>query len=167
MILRLVWLALQPVSSFPRPTFMGTAPLKVDRRPPLSIALQVLALKAAQPGSSCIFTGRSGLIWRGYARPTSASEQYKISIAYTLGHYPKTKVLSPGLKRREGKPIPHMYKQGSLCLFNPNKFEWNPNQRLSDSILPLACLWLYFYEIWLATGEWKGGGDHPSPRENS
>jgi hypothetical protein len=56
-----------------------------------------------------------------------------------------------------------MYQQESLCLFNPEKREWNPEQRLGDTILPWACIWLYFYEIWLATGDWKGGGDHPIP----
>jgi hypothetical protein len=26
-------------------------------------------------------------------------------------------------------------------------------------------LWLFFYESWLVTGEWQGGGVRPSPRE--
>jgi hypothetical protein len=102
-------------------------------------------------------------VWKGRAQPTPASENYEISIAYTLGHYPRTTVLSPSLQKRDAQPIPHMYRQESLCLFNPNKEEWNPHLRLSDTILPLACLWLYFYESWLATGEWNGGGDHPAP----
>jgi len=25
-------------------------------------------------------------------------------------------------------------------------------------------LWLFYYEIWLATGEWCGGGVHPEKR---
>jgi hypothetical protein len=96
-------------------------------------------------------------------RPTTASQEYAICVTYTLGHYPQVVVLSPELEQREGKLIPHMYQQKSLCLFNPNKREWNHHQRISETILPLTCLWLYFYEHWLATGEWKGGGDHPSP----
>jgi len=142
---------------------MGIRPFHFSRRPPLSIVLQALGLKSAQPGSSSSFTGRSGLVWKGRARPTTSSSEYEICIAYTLGRYPETTVLTPELQQRDGKLIPHMYQQKSLCLFNPNKCEWNPHQRLSESILPLACLWLYFYEMWLATGEWKGGGDHPAP----
>ncbi|MGH8092034.1 MAG: hypothetical protein ACREIF_00990 [Chthoniobacterales bacterium] len=30
--------------------------------------------------------------------------------------------------------------------------------RLADTIVPWTSRWLYFYEIWLATGEWMGGG---------
>src|SRR3954464_10099674 len=91
------------------------------RRPPLSIVLQARGLQKAQPGSAFRFTGRSGLVWKGHAQPTPASEDYEISIAYTLGHYPRTTVVSPSLQKREGQPIPHMYQQETLCLFNPNK----------------------------------------------
>ncbi|HYM07249.1 MAG TPA: hypothetical protein VE377_25720 [Candidatus Dormibacteraeota bacterium] len=30
--------------------------------------------------------------------------------------------------------------------------------RLSHSIIPWLALWLMFYEMWRATGEWYGGG---------
>jgi hypothetical protein len=29
---------------------------------------------------------------------------------------------------------------------------------LADSIVPWASEWLFFYEFWLVTGEWDGGG---------
>jgi hypothetical protein len=141
---------------------MGTRQFSFNRRPPLSIVHQALGLVSAQPSSSYIFTGRSGLVWKGRAQPTRASEHYQLRIAYTLGHYPETTVLAPKLQCRDEKPVPHLYKEGTLCLFNPNKDEWNSRQKLSETVLPWACLWLYFYEIWLATGEWKGGGDHPA-----
>jgi len=131
--------------------------------PPLSIAIQAHCLHIAQPSSTCRFTGRSGLVWRGGARPTPLSEEYRLQINYDLGFLPKTKVLEPELRRRGEEKIPHMYNQETLCLFNPDKREWNDQMRISNTILPLACLWLYFYEVWLATGEWHGGGDHPDP----
>jgi len=37
---------------------------------------------------------------------------------------------------------------------------------LADTILPWASLWFFYYEIWLATGEWVGGGEHPGDRED-
>lgn len=138
----------------------------VRSSPPLSIALQARFLQAAQPGSSYRFTGRSGLIWRGSLRPTPLSEQYKLRVSYTLGHYPETTVLEPKLKSRGNELIPHMYEQTTLCLFNPHKGEWTPHMRLSETILPLASLWLYFYDIWFATGGWEGGGDHPQSRRD-
>ena len=32
---------------------------------------------------------------------------------------------------------------------------------IADTILPWTSLWLYFYELWHATGQWLGGGEHP------
>jgi hypothetical protein len=35
---------------------------------------------------------------------------------------------------------------------------------LADTILPWAVEWLAYYEIWLATGVWYGGGEWPPRR---
>jgi hypothetical protein len=137
------------------------------RQPPISIAVQAHCLRMAQPESTVRFTGRSGLVWRGRAQPTALSDVYRLQIAYDLGDLPRTKVLDTQLKRREDQQIPHMYGQESLCLFNPQKCEWNARMQIASTVLPLACLWLYFYEIWLVTGEWHGGGDHPEPAASS
>lgn len=131
------------------------------RRPPLSIAIQAHGLVAAQPQSRSSFTGRGGLVWRGSARPTPLSEEYRIQIRYRVTDWPETKVLSPALQQRGGELIPHMYRQEALCLFNPGKGEWDGHMKLASTILPWCCLWLYFYEVWFVTGQWHGGGDHP------
>jgi hypothetical protein len=54
-----------------------------------------------------------------------------------------------------------MYCQERLCLFLPGSREWNGDDPIALTILPWASLWLYFYEVWHATGEWLGGGVHP------
>lgn len=46
-----------------------------------------------------------------------------------------------------------------LCLHMP--YEFNHTQLISDTIILWAQEWLYFYEIWLAIGEWRGGGHTP------
>lgn len=132
-----------------------------------SVALQAHALTTAQPDSSCRFTGHEGLFWKGKARPTPLSEVYQLQITYKLGYSPKTKVVEPQLRQRGEERIPHMYAQKTLCLFNPLKREWNDRMLIAKTILPLACLWLYFYEVWLVTGVWNGGGDHPEPPDCS
>lgn len=38
--------------------------------------------------------------------------------------------------------------------------EWKPRMKLADTIVPWAAEWLLHYELWLATGEWGGGGVH-------
>lgn len=57
--------------------------------------------------------------------------------------------------------IPHLYPNGSLCLYYPDYNEWHANDSWADSIIPWTSLWLYFFELWIATGEWLGGGIHP------
>ena len=34
---------------------------------------------------------------------------------------------------------------------------------LSQTIVPWATLWFYFFEDWPVSDEWKGGGKHPNP----
>ena len=36
---------------------------------------------------------------------------------------------------------------------------------IADTIVPWTCEWLIHYEIWLATGEWHGGGEEPNEGE--
>ena len=36
--------------------------------------------------------------------------------------------------------------------------EWNPTMLLSRTIVPWASEWLLFYELWVITGVWLGGG---------
>jgi hypothetical protein len=120
-------------------------------------------LKQAQPGSHSQISGHETFTWNGNVQPTPLNEIYKIRIRYKLGCYPEVIVKEPKLQGRDGQLIPHMYEQKRLCLFNPHKLEWNTRMRIADTILPWTSLWLYYYEIWLATGQWLGGGDHPTP----
>jgi hypothetical protein len=30
--------------------------------------------------------------------------------------------------------------------------------KIATTIIPWLSLWLYYYEVWHATGEWMGGG---------
>lgn len=94
-------------------------------------------------------------------QPSPLSCEYDVEIRYQLPHYPRTKILKPELLRPNGKPIPHMYNQERLCLFHPRWHDWRPTMLIAKSILPWASLWLFYYEVWLATGEWLGGGEHP------
>lgn len=33
--------------------------------------------------------------------------------------------------------------------------------RIDQTVVPWTALWLFYFEDWLASGEWKGGGQHP------
>ena len=106
---------------------------------------------------------RSGtLVATGDLHPSELCAVYTVRVTQCGGGKPEVRVLEPSLKMREGeKSIPHMYGQERLCLFLPGSQEWQPADPIALTIIPWASLWLFFYEVWHATGEWLGGGVHP------
>lgn len=72
-------------------------------------------------------------------------------------------MIEPKIKKyRNGVKVPHLYNDGSLCLFYPKNDEWNYKQLWLETLIPWTSLWLFYYEIWIETGEWLGGGIHPT-----
>jgi hypothetical protein len=70
-------------------------------------------------------------------------------------------VLEPELKDRgPEEPVPHVYPDGSLCLFYPRQGEWDHTMLVAETTISWASLWLYNYEVWRLTGDWIGGGVH-------
>lgn len=95
-------------------------------------------------------------------QPTPLSTKYRIRIQYARDIFPEVSVITPALiKRSEQDKIPHTYPNGHLCLYLPWAKEWTQNMLISETIVPWTSLWLYYYEIWHATGGWLGGGEHP------
>lgn len=117
------------------------------------------------------------LILRDYSRldinmllkiqPNINSKNYIIWLKYeSVQKKPKIYIELNQLYEEKIKGIPHNYgikeiknKQYiELCLFY--KEEWNATMNIADTIIPWTCEWLYFYEIWVITGKWYGGGKH-------
>ncbi len=108
---------------------------------------------------------RSVISWTGELQPSAISKKYIVRIEYTFERRPKVLVLTPRLHRRVPKQrIPHTFSDGSLCLHLHE--DWNPAMFVSDTIVPWASLWLYYYEVWHAIGEWLGGGHEPRIPKN-
>lgn len=133
------------------------------RSPPPTLAQQAWLLKAVQPAST-IRLDRCGnrLTWVGTLQPTIASRTYITRIECMQNRLkPRVLIASPMLVEREGKPIPHLYPDGTLCLWQPAYYEWQPQFWIAKTVLCWASLWLFFYELWHACGEWLGEGEHP------
>lgn len=110
------------------------------------------------------------IVWEGRVRPSDTMDEYRISVSLELnGRFvprPTVFALSPALRTIDGKRCDHLYPDGSLCLYFPPANEWGPHMALARTTVPWASRWLYFYEIWLATGGiWMGGGIHLEPKE--
>ncbi|PKN62640.1 MAG: hypothetical protein CVU57_23445 [Deltaproteobacteria bacterium HGW-Deltaproteobacteria-15] len=108
---------------------------------------------------------RKGFLrWEDTVRPTPLSREYFIRLIYKLGSQPEVFVLEPSLKvLAGGRTIPHLYSQEKekLCLYMPKYREWLPCDQLATTIVPWIFSWLFYFEEWLASDEWKGGGEHP------
>lgn len=104
-------------------------------------------------------------------KPTALSSEYKLKIVYVLGSNPKVYVLEPRplLLAKDCCSLPHVYnsKRQQLCLFYPKAKEWNAGMSIATSVVHWAIEWLFYYEIWLITGTWEGGGIHPRVKKDT
>jgi hypothetical protein len=135
-------------------------------RADLTPAQQFMFLRA---NPICAGTGRqraSGLIWDYRDRPTPLSREYTIRIIFQRGEMPNVLVTNPELSAlSNGRPMPHVYHDPlRLCLTLPGTREWTGTMRIDQTFVPWATTWLFYFEDWLISDKWKGGGKHPDPR---
>lgn len=102
-------------------------------------------------------------IWEGYFQPIGACAKYLVRIEALSGKRPVVRVIDPPLKITPEQYLEtHCFGDGSLCLHLRD--QWTPDMKVADTIVRWIPLWLMYYEYWLATGKWHGGGQHPGKR---
>jgi len=130
----------------------------------ISLIHQAGALLSYFPDSELTRKGEDELIWVGMITPTPLSGTYKVKLQYKRGAFIHVFVLEPKLKLPDGATtLPHVYStpRQQLCLYYPKDNEWHTGMFYVKSLIPWTSEWLFHYEIWVGTGEWKGGGiDH-------
>ncbi|MEQ8158309.1 MAG: hypothetical protein ABRQ36_06660 [Mesotoga sp.] len=128
---------------------------------PLTIMEQYSHLKQTFPGFKC--TAKCGeLRISGQISPTTISSTYTFTLNYRLQSRPRVRIIEPKLEKPGGRNPPHLLSDGSLCLYYPKHYEWKPTMLIGETIIPWTSLWLFYYEVWLATGTWFGKGVHPT-----
>lgn len=113
-------------------------------------------------GQGSVRGGR--LTWEYDVQPTPLSRTYAVRITYRLGEKPEILVRRPDLLALSGgRRLPHVYQQHPtlLCLYRPNRREWFPQMRIDQFIAPWTSVWFFYFEEWLDSNEWQGGGEHP------
>lgn len=133
---------------------------------PIPMAVQMTRLKKAYPDSKASLK-RDVLRWVADLTPTPLSRTYRVKLEMHRDGTPKVRLVHPTLQTRDGKSCPHLYPGGVLCLYLPGAFEWTREMQLVETVVPWISEWLAHYEVWLATGEWTGGGEHPGSKENT
>lgn len=141
----------------------------IDRPPDLAVRLLDLA-SLGIPGATHEFRSGRGLTYRMELSPSSASRLYECELHVPPGLVlPEMFVRDPDLNiLAGGKKLPHVYpykgKGIHLCLWQPRYREWTWSMKLSETYVPWTIQWLFYFEDWLSTGEWAGGGEHPVVR---
>lgn len=143
--------------------------MRFDRRRSLTPSQQYVNLRTNPicAGNGELHVGR--LTWRYKTSPSSLSREYGIRIEFCQAAVPKVFVDAPDLPElAHERRLPHVYEQRppQLCLYLPGTFEWQPWMRIDQTFVPWAALWLFYFEEWLTSNEWKGGGKHPGNQED-
>jgi hypothetical protein len=117
----------------------------IGRRKPLTSAQQFVNLRGNPVcrGEGVLRAGQ--FTWCCSAMPSPLSRDYVIRIEFRQGGRPQIFVDGPDL---------HL-------LYRPKTYEWQSWMRLDQTVVPWATLWLFYFEEWLVSDEWKGGGMHP------
>jgi hypothetical protein len=135
-----------------------------ERQSELSVSVQLMHLRRNPICSGEGALRPNCLSWRFACQPTPMARAYHIRIDYARGDHPIVTVLDPDLSAlAAGRRIPHVYseKPMRLCLYLPNAREWHSGLRLDETIVPWTYLWFDYFEEWLWSDDWKGGGTHP------
>lgn len=100
-------------------------------------------------------------------QPTPFSPKYPIEvIGNSYGKYDVW--LIGNIQNIDDPDFPHKYEVDKknnrvrLCLYHPSRDKWKRDQEVYSTLIPWTCEWLYYYELWLDDGKWRGGGEHPN-----
>ncbi len=130
--------------------------------PPIPLIRQRIALMVQYPDTTCSIS-KNVLHWKGVVKPSPLSKEYPVTITYQIYHRPNVIIydqdnIFPGCQHP-----PHVFRVDeekgnvSICLYF-GSYEFSSKNLLANTIVPWSVEWLYFYEIWLSTGSWEGGG---------
>ena len=133
---------------------------------PIPLIQQKVAICTNFKGSICsINKSKKQLLWTAKIKPTPLSKEYTVILIYQLGRSPEVWVVGDELEKLDSLDFPHKFKVDDknkmvrICLYRYSEF--NSRKLIANTIIPWTIEWLYYYELWLATGKWLGGGEHP------
>jgi hypothetical protein len=140
---------------------------RIPKQPPLSMAIQAAGLRGLFPQGNTAM-GRNSISWIGKIATNDYGRSYTLEMRYKQGAVPQVWVREPNLKLLAGdRRLPHVYNQDTqeLCLYLPDCGFWSAEKLVAFTIMQWVSLWLHYFELWLATNEWHGYGEHPRPRK--
>lgn len=142
-----------------------------------SIKEQVDAMAVQWPGFLVTERTDTSATWEGLLSPDKREHLVRVKYRVPMvledislrDAQPRVQVIEPKLERHfdyEEAPLPHCYRNAAepslpyLCLFSISGREWDINDLIAETTIFWANEWIYFYEGWLITKRWRGGGRH-------
>ncbi|BBY66819.1 hypothetical protein [Mycolicibacterium helvum] len=123
----------------------------------LNVSQQAFALRNLLPDATITLRRGTRLTMTADLQPTPMSRHYRVKIDYRLGALPEVSVIAPELQLHSAADeLPHTFPGEKLCLHLPG--EWSPSMYIARTTVPWTSEWLFYYELWLITGTWEGGG---------
>lgn len=132
-----------------------------------NLAQRHAELKALRWPESTLEFVQGRELWFGFkVAPTPMARVYQCVLKIYPFNFPEMLVMYPDPKElAAGRKLPHVYPhkgEGTkLCLWLPRTHEWVPQMRFKETYLPWTAEWLDYFEEWLVTDVWTGGGEHP------
>jgi hypothetical protein len=106
------------------------------------------------PGFRCTFH-RNVLECVGEITPSEMCATYVIKMSYKNGGIPEVRIRSPLIPQSIWDRV-HIYRNGTLCLYDHREQPWQWKDNLHEKIIPWTVEWLVFYELFLMCGKWLG-----------
>lgn len=126
------------------------------KRKKIMLSKQFAKVKKDYENWDCRLLANS-IILIGNIKPTALSSEYKVKVSYSLSEPPIITIMDPKLELHpNATKLPHVFEKKRLCL-HYKEFD-SYSHYLADTIIVWITWWLLFYETWLVTGVWNGGG---------
>ena len=133
----------------------------------ISLKVQLKMIKEKFPHVQVLKQKGNSFIITLKIRPTYLSKDYNIKIHFDRNDGVIVYVIDEILRVAKNRTrLPHVYshKEQRLCLYSPSRREWSNNKLIVSTIIPWTSDWLFYYELWVESGQWFGGG-HDEYRE--
>ena len=140
--------------------------MQKHRLKPIPLLTQKFLLTQSFPAERCFINGNM-LLWEGWVAPSAIGRKYHLRVEYEWRGVPKIFVTQPNLRgiadsAIPGRDLPHVYSQEPvrLCVHLPGSGEWHSAKAIAATLIPWSIGWLSFFEDWVFTNVWSGGGIH-------
>jgi len=129
----------------------------------VTIPKYIYNVKFSSKVFNIIEVGEKTVTFSGKIVSSTIQKNYEVEIMCGLNFYPKVYIKNIDFSK---KRPPHLYKDNSLCLYYLDYNEYKHKDLIFPKIYDWIILWIYYYELWLAYGEWLGGGiSHEEAKE--